>query len=61
MLPGWGQRQGEGAEKAQKPESGALYLSLEIVRVVVGVLGVHWLLFQAFAHVAGIPLAVAGY
>lgn len=36
-----------------------LYLSLEIMRVVVGVLRVHWLLFQAFAHVAGIPLAVA--
>lgn len=31
------------------------------MRVVVGVLGVHWLLFQTFAHVAGILLAVAGY
>lgn len=37
------------------------YLSLKVVRVIVSVLGVHWLLFQAFAHVAGILLAVAGY
>lgn len=37
------------------------YLSLKVVRVIVSVLGVHWLLFQAFAHVAGILLTVAGY
>lgn len=37
------------------------YLSLKVVRVIVSVLGVHWLLFQTFAHVAGILLAVAGY
>lgn len=37
------------------------YLSLKVVRVIVSVLGVHWLLFQTFAHVAGILLAVSGY
>lgn len=51
----------ERTDRTQELGSRALYLSLEIVRVVVSVLGVHWLLFQAFAHVAGISLAVAGY
>lgn len=36
------------------------YLGLEIMRVVVSVLRVHWLLFQAFAHVAGIFISDAG-
>lgn len=34
------------------------YLGLEIVGVVVGVVGVHWLLLQTFSHVAGIQLKV---
>lgn len=39
---------------------GALsYLGLEIMRIVVSVLRVHWLLFQAFAHVAGIVISDA--
>lgn len=34
------------------------YLGLEIVGVVVGVVGVHWLLLQTFSHVAGILLKI---
>lgn len=34
------------------------YLRLEIVGVVVGVVGVHWLLLQTFSHVARIQLKV---
>lgn len=34
-------------------------LGLEIMRIVVSVLRVHWLLFQAFAHVAGIVISDA--
>lgn len=44
----------------QAPGPAVPYLGLEIVGVVVGVLGVHWLLVQAFAHVAGVLLAGAG-
>lgn len=38
--------------------TGSSYLRLEIVGVVVGVVGVHWLLLQTFSHVARIQLKV---
>lgn len=37
---------------------GPSYLGLEIVGIVVGVVGVHWLLLQTFSHVAGIQQKV---
>lgn len=60
-------RRGGGADEWVGGREGGLqevqrapYLGLEIVGVVVGVLRVHWLLFQSLAHVAGILSTEAG-
>lgn len=63
---GWGQKPGQEQQgyMSMLRNTGrapiTTYLGLEIVRVVVGVLRVHWLLLQTLAHVAGILSTEAG-
>lgn len=49
-----------GIGTLDNPRKLATYLGLEIMGIVVCVLWEHWLLFQAFAHVARIFISDAG-